>query len=160
MANFWWSQKEEERKVHWVGWDKICHSKFQGGLGFKNLHTFNVTLLRNQAWQIIQNVNSLLHKVYKARYFPRYFFFAKLGTKPSYALRGIWETREHLFRSGRWRIGEGNKVRIWHDNWVLELFLLPTSLNTLGLDPSTAIVDMLMDSTSSCWNFKALHSLV
>lgn len=46
MANFWWGQKEEEeRKVHWVGWDKICRSKFQWGLGFKKLHTFNTALL-------------------------------------------------------------------------------------------------------------------
>lgn len=34
MANFWWGQKYGEHKIYWVGWEKLCSSKYQGGLGF------------------------------------------------------------------------------------------------------------------------------
>lgn len=34
MRNFWWGQKEEEAKMTWVGWKKMCKSKVQGGMGF------------------------------------------------------------------------------------------------------------------------------
>lgn len=33
------------------------------------------------------------------------------------------------------------------------------SQNTLGLDPQTTKVDILMDSYHTCWNFEALNSL-
>lgn len=45
MTHFWCGQKENERMIHWMGWDKMCTSKFQYGLGFKKLNIFNLTLL-------------------------------------------------------------------------------------------------------------------
>ena len=45
MASFWWGQKEEERKVHWVSWMKLTNSKDRGGMGFKDLNLLNVALL-------------------------------------------------------------------------------------------------------------------
>lgn len=48
MANFWWGQTEGTRKIHWTGWRKMCKSKFLGGLGFKDLHSFNLGLLVKQ----------------------------------------------------------------------------------------------------------------
>lgn len=41
MAKFWWVQKVEKKKIHWVGWNKMCTPKFHGGLGFKELNLFN-----------------------------------------------------------------------------------------------------------------------
>lgn len=69
ITNLWWDRKENEKKIHWIGWDKVCLSKFKGGLGFKKLSTFNLALLAKQGCRIYHNENSLLHKIYKARYF-------------------------------------------------------------------------------------------
>lgn len=63
IARFWWGQKNEKRKIHWVGWDRLCNSKFQGEMGFKELPTFNMALLVKQGWRMLQNTDSLLHKV-------------------------------------------------------------------------------------------------
>ena len=41
-------------------------------LGFKDLKSFNLTLLARQWWILIQNDNYLCHKVLKARYFPQH----------------------------------------------------------------------------------------
>lgn len=105
-------------------------------------------------------MKSLLHRVYKAKYFPHtHLLETKLGPNPSYAWKGIWEARKMLMKRGRWRIGNGAKVKIWQDSWVPRVFPLSIPQNTLGLDPQTAKVDMLMDSYHSCWNLEAIHSL-
>lgn len=69
VRNFWWGQKENERKMAWISWDKLCQRKSEGELGFKDLKVFNLALLAKQGWRFIQNPSSLLHKVLKAKYF-------------------------------------------------------------------------------------------
>lgn len=55
----------------------------------------------------------------------------------------------------QWRIGDEKRVRIWQDPWVPEMSPLPNTHNTLGLDPQTTTVDMLMECNSSYWNLTA-----
>ena len=37
MRNLWWGQQNQETKMAWVGWKKMCKAKRQGGMGFHNL---------------------------------------------------------------------------------------------------------------------------
>lgn len=85
IANFWWRQNESEKKIHWIGWENMCMAKFKGDLGFRKLSTFNFALLAKQGWRIIQDEQSLPHRIYKARYFLSCSFLeSKLGLNPSY----------------------------------------------------------------------------
>lgn len=88
----------------------MCVSK-QGGLGFEKLQLFNLDFLAKQGWNILQKNNSLLHKIFKAKYFPNDDFFkAKLGANPSYPWRSIWEASKWLYKGCKWRIGNGTRV--------------------------------------------------
>lgn len=33
MSNFWWGQKETERKMAWISWEKLFTPKIKGGYG-------------------------------------------------------------------------------------------------------------------------------
>ena len=107
MRNFSWGQRNWEKKLAWVSWKKLCKSKLYGGMGFQNLQTFNLALLAKQGWQILSNPNSLMARVYKAKYFPYDDIFnAKLGSNPSYAWRSIFNSLEVIRKAldGGWEM--------------------------------------------------------
>ena len=52
VSKFWWGQKDKERKMAWISWEKLCMPKMEGVMGFRNLNTFNLALLAKQGWRI------------------------------------------------------------------------------------------------------------
>ena len=83
IRNFWWGQRNDERKLAWMSWEKLCASKNCGGMGFKKLKEFNMALLAKQGWRLQQGHDTLVYKVLKARYFPTSDFSqVVLGNNP------------------------------------------------------------------------------
>ena len=103
----------------WVSWEKLCTPKAEGGMGFRDLKAFNLALLAKQGWRILKNPNSLVHRVYKVKYFAKdLFLHAQLGLRPSYAWRSIMAANEVIVKGYRWNIGNGQRVNIWDDQWI------------------------------------------
>ena len=121
-------------------------------MGFRDLSMFNQALLAKQGWRLLNNPESLLHKVLKAKYFPECSFLeASVPSHSSYAWRSLTQAR-HIIRMGtRWRVGNGEKVDIWRDNWVCSdtpyKFASPRQIL-----PEAAKVSALINSDSWQWN--------
>ena len=119
MGNFWWGQKGRERRLAWVSWEKLCKPKAEGDMGFRDLKAFNLALLAKQGWRILQQPNSLVHRIYKAKYFAKESFLnAQVGRRPSYAWRIILAARDIIKKGSWWCIGNGQRVNIWNDRWI------------------------------------------
>jgi hypothetical protein len=58
IAKYWWNNQ-----------DKLTQAKDEEGLGFRDLHSFNMAILAKQGWQLIQNPSSLCARILKAKYF-------------------------------------------------------------------------------------------
>lgn len=91
MNRFWWQSSNSNQKgIHWKEWGSLTTHKMMGGLGFKDLHDFNVSMLGKQGWRLLNNQTSLVSRVYKARYYPRCDFLnASIGNNPSFVWRSI-----------------------------------------------------------------------
>ncbi|KAG8491718.1 hypothetical protein CXB51_015124 [Gossypium anomalum] len=78
--------------IHWCSWSNLCELKENGGLGYRNLATFNLALLTKQGWRLIENPTSLLAQTLKAKYHPNLDFLnSELGNLPAYAWKkDIW----------------------------------------------------------------------
>ncbi|KAL5540777.1 hypothetical protein UlMin_042390 [Ulmus minor] len=69
-ARFWWGTTPDHKRVHWIKWEELCKSKSLGGLGFKDLSTFNQAMLGRQVWRLLTKPDSFMARVFKAKYYP------------------------------------------------------------------------------------------
>ena len=96
-------------------WDTLCMKKEHGGMGFRQLHPFNLAMLGN----FISKPHTLASRLIKAKYFPQgNFLSAQLGLNPSYNWRSIWSAQSILGRGCRWHIRDGSSVSVWQDPWL------------------------------------------
>lgn len=138
----------------------MCESKANGGMGFKDLKTFNMALLAKQGWRIHKEEYSLLHRIFKANYFPSSNFKeSKLGAAPSYVWRGIWEAKSLLLKGCRWRVGDGNAINIWSNYWLPKQRLIPISDSITQAQLNWTVVD-LIDEYTRWWNMEKVRRLL
>lgn len=78
-----------------MSWEKLYTVKEDGGLGFKILRDFSIAILVKQACHVVNNTNTLVTSILRARYFPNLNFLdAKLRTNPSYVWRSLMEAQD------------------------------------------------------------------
>lgn len=63
MAGFWWGDTDDKKCMYWAVWWRLCVPKKLGGMGFRDLHAFNLAMLAKQSWRLINNPESLCAQV-------------------------------------------------------------------------------------------------
>jgi hypothetical protein len=159
MGRFWWGHKENDRKMSWMSWKGLGQNKHLGGLGFRDLESFNTALLTKQCWRFTQNPGSLAARVFKEKYFQGGDFLnSTLGSRPSYAWRSLWQSKPTLQKGLLWRIGDGSQVKIWGDTWLPFTYShkIQAPVHILSAD---ATVSELINTESNWWNIPLVESI-
>ena len=105
--------------MHWLAWERLCQRKTKGGLGYRDLHLFNLAMLARQGWRLITEPSSLCAQVLKAKYFQNGDPLSVVE-KPgiSYTWRTIVRGLQALKKGLIWRVGDGSNINIWRDAWI------------------------------------------
>ncbi|KAL8112103.1 hypothetical protein AgCh_019707 [Apium graveolens] len=159
MNGFWWGQGAKSSGIRWMTWDKLCVSKYGGGLGVRSLRCFNTAMLAKQGWRILTKANSLVFNLLKAQYFPRTDFLnAELGANPSYLWRSILSAQDAIKAGCRKKIGDGARTKVCKVPW------LPCKENgyvstTLIPELHNINVQSLIDIYTNTWDSDLLDEL-
>ena len=112
----------------------------------------STALLAKQAWCLLHNKESLLHIVFKSKIFPTCLSMeAPSNSSGSYAWRSILKGREVLWRGARWRVGNGESIKIWDYSWLPSLEH-PIILSPVIDGSQEATVDYPINPTSRSWD--------
>ncbi|XP_056864269.1 uncharacterized protein LOC130511351 [Raphanus sativus] len=160
IAKFWWSTKGNNRGLHWIAWEKICVPLEKGGLGFKDLLSFNLALLAKQLWRLLHHPNSLLACVLKGRYYRHISpMEVKKSNSPSYGWRSILAAQDLLREGLRKTIGSGYNTRFWCDPWIPTIPARP-AIDIGVYRDRDLFVNQLIDQTSKQWRPEMLEALI
>ncbi|CAN1163492.1 Putative ribonuclease H protein At1g65750 [Linum perenne] len=118
-----------------------------------------MALLAKQGWSLLTNPDTLVSKVYKAKYYSkRDFLSAAKGANPSLVWQSIWQAQDIIKRGYRWRIGDGSSVRVWQDPWLHD-----TDNLFVTTPPPTGMEDMcvrdLMIPELSQWDTELIEEI-
>jgi hypothetical protein len=128
-------------------------------MGFQDLNCFNRAFLAKQCWRLWKNMDSLVARLMRAKYYPDGSILeAQVGTRPSFAWRSISSSCEVLNEGLIWRIGNGATVQIWKDKWIPNpsTFRIVTPPNILS---PNATVKELFELDLKGWNIPILEDI-
>ena len=78
---------------------------------------------------------------------------AKLGSNPSFIWRSILVARFIIQHRVRWKVGNGQSIDIWNDDWG------PQQLQKRSGSRDIARVDELIDTNRGHWNLPVLNEV-
>jgi hypothetical protein len=101
----------------------------------------------------------LISTILKAKYYPNSSFLdAKLGCRPSFAWRSVFNARDLLLQGVMWRVGDGRSIKVWGDKW------LPTPTTFAVQSPpkilaKTTLVADSIDHGTKGWNIELIQDV-
>ena len=88
-------------------------TKGKGGMGFRDLQSFNLAMLAKQVKRLLINPDSLCARVLRAGYYPNGDLLkAKMKSGYSYIWQSILAGLECFKRGYIWRVGDGTQINI------------------------------------------------
>lgn len=136
----------------------MCLPKDKDGMGFRDLHAFNLAMLVKRSWRMITHPDTLCTKVLGAKYFSD-GNLSKAGQKEgsSYTWQSIVAGLRTFRRDYIWTVGSGEKINIWEDHWISTS---PTRMVYTRKDNILLrTLDELIDPNTRTWDEELIRSI-
>ena len=119
MSNFLWNDSVENHKFHLANWELVSMRKEYGGLGIPNLRDLNISLMASWLKRYKIDKDKLWKDLIDYKYNtsnPNIFVTNTVGASSFF--KGFMWAAQAAKMGYRWKIGNGQKVRLWEDNWL------------------------------------------
>lgn len=160
LTRFWWDANPNKKKMCWVAWATLTQPKYAVGLGFRDIETFNDSLLAKIGWRLISDPDSFVARVLLGKYTWRSSSMdcSALSTA-SHGWRSILVGREFLRKGLRWTVGNGEAIRVWSDPWIsCQTPTVPFGPPTLS-DSNLRVCDLLCP-ISYTWDLDKIRAVL
>lgn len=153
INSFWWGHgRTTQRGINLLSWEKLFVHKNHGGMGFKDLTAFNLAMLGKQGWKFFTEPDSLVSRMFKARYFPNNSFLTTIiGHTPNHVWRSIHRDRFIVRGGARWSIGTGDTIRILGEPWILHGECIDPNIDGVQFVREVSINNLMMPDEKR-WN--------
>lgn len=145
VRKFWWGQKLRAKGFFALkSWKDICSPKNSGGLGFRLFKDLNSALLAKLRWKVAVRDESHWCRILRAKYMKgKSFFEIGKAKRASLGWQGILSTRHILLRRACFKVGNGLKVNIWRDPWLMEVQgMIPSAKEGIDLGRLNNVIDL------------------
>ena len=106
-------------KEDWVSWKTMTKSFREGGLGFRDIQTFNSALLAKISWRLLNNPSFLLAKVLLGKYCTSSNFLdCIVPNSASHGWCSICFGRDLLKPKLGYLIDSGTSIPVWRSPWL------------------------------------------
>ncbi|GKD54503.1 hypothetical protein Tco_1287890, partial [Tanacetum coccineum] len=119
LKGFLWNQEEKANGRAKVAWKKLSKPKSQGGLGLKNLSSWNKAMISKHLWHVVVDKDSLWVKwinTYKLK--GRSIWEVHEDVNDSWGWRNILRMTQLVSKHMFQRIGDGATTLMWFDYWT------------------------------------------
>jgi hypothetical protein len=162
FKNFWWGfPKDKARNLSLKSWNSICLPKHEGGLGFRRMHEFNLSLITKLGWKMTTNTDCLWVKQLQKKYI-KYgdFLSSPTSYSASWLWKGIQKIKPFLLSGACLKVSRNSAAPIWSSNWVPTIpSFKPGPKFPLNKHLPALLVRDLIDPNLAIWKTSAIHNL-
>jgi len=142
-----------------MSWERLYVHKNFGGMGFKDLTSFNVAMIGKQGWRFQTDSSSLVSRLYKAKYFPNTNFIeSSIGQNPRYVWRSIFSPKIVVKQGARWRIVSGVNIPFLGAPWLKDGLSFSTTNPIFEHLMQVKLCDFI-DQYLKMWKAPLIHAL-
>ncbi|KAJ6925336.1 hypothetical protein NC651_009874 [Populus alba x Populus x berolinensis] len=156
LAAFLWRGSSLTSTGAKVAWKAICYALQEGGLGVKNIKTWNRAATLKHIWHLLTDKESIWATWIHANLLRgRSLWHIPMPSNPSWSYRKIIQSREWCRGWFTTAIGNGSSTSLWFDYWLLEgkRLIDEYSMRTLtatGLSWTAQVSDIIKEGQ---WDF-------
>ena len=108
-----------EKGLPLIAWDKVCMPKSRGGLGLQKTEVVNKAFQCKLALKILTNAPSIWVQSIRAKYLhTTNLFCCKQKNTDLPVWKSLLKCRGLLQKGILWKIGRGDEISFWFNNWV------------------------------------------